>query len=1026
MAFGLGYNKTKILGAAEKCVMQGKIPAAIAEYTKILENEPRDLTILNIVGDLYLRINKTDEALKCFYKLGEAYLDDGFTRNAIAVYRRILRADANQIDAVLRVAELYTLQGQLGDARSHYQLAIDYYGRLNDNEKCAEVMEKTLLLDPENVPIRERLAQLYLQLNRKGEAATLFLAVAEAQADQGRSAEAEKSLKQARLLGVPGEQVALLQARILIDTDQPREAAEVLDRLPADKLDKAALNLQFHAYSSLGDLDRAAQVAQRLFHEHDDLAGLAMTCEQLVQQSRYSDALRYYQGMAEPLIAQRNISPLVEGVKKISAADPSNVEALQLLRDVFQKSDEVAEIQDIDERIAHLAEERGDQALVREMYAELSHLEPDNSHYRQKLQHVSGAAAPEEPARREVGFGEEMYQAPAIEQHLSAEEQELLKTATNESDLYITYRQFEKAIQPLEALLPRLPSNITLHERLLDLYKRSGAGAKAAGCCAALAKVYREAGDQDRAQEYGALEQKHRAAAPAAAPGAAEFAVPAAPEFAVPAAPEVQEFQVGGDAAFGLAVPEPPVAAAPAAEASEAGVREVDLSGWESMMAPPTAGPSREPAVAPPSDLAGGARQIEVYLQAGQISEATTLLSELQERYAGAPELDVLAERVAMASMGIVAQPEEAPAPAEPVFAPFETAPAPAPPPEAEKVQEFQFAEFPGLAAAEAAPAAAPPEMPVWPETTPASLGAEMPVPEAPPPAMVPPPAMPAVEPAPAPAPDVDLVLHLEQQAPPAGEVFELSVEEEAAPAAASAAPAAAPALPAAAPPAPAAAPPAPAAAPLGFEGLVGALDEELAGLGPPAAPAAAPPAAAAPPPAPVPAARTAPPPSPARPAPPAPKPPKPEGAGALAEVFEEFKEGMEEAGAEEDIETHFNMGVAFKEMHLYDEAIGEFQKAYQAAERAKSYSNYVRCCTLLAHCFREKGLPPLAVRWLENALKAPALEQDDILALRYEIGIAHEEAGNKKAALDSFLEVYALNIDYRDVAERIRELQGK
>ena len=119
-------------------------------------------------------------------------------------------------------------------------------------------------------------------------------------------------------------------------------------------------------------------------------------------------------------------------------------------------------------------------------------------------------------------------------------------------------------------------------------------------------------------------------------------------------------------------------------------------------------------------------------------------------------------------------------------------------------------------------------------------------------------------------------------------------------------------------------------------------------------------------------------------------------------------------------------MGVAFKEMNLLDEAIGEFQKAFQSAERAKSYSNYVRCCSLLAHCFLEKNLPLLAVRWLENALKAPGLEQEDIVALRYEIGAAQEMAGDKKAALGSFMDVYAQNIDYRDVAERIRDLQGK
>ena len=190
---------------------------------------------------------------------------------------------------------------------------------------------------------------------------------------------------------------------------------------------------------------------------------------------------------------------------------------------------------------------------------------------------------------------------------------------------------------------------------------------------------------------------------------------------------------------------------------------------------------------------------------------------------------------------------------------------------------------------------------------------------------------------------------------------------------------------------------------------LVGALEEELAGLEAPK-PAAKP---AAPPP---------PPPS---------APPKPAAAakkgGALGEVFDEFKEDMEAgAAAEEDIETHYNMGVAFKEMALLDEAIGEFQKAYQAAERVPQYPNFLQVCTLLAHCFMEKNLPDLAVKWLERALKAPAIDREGEMALRYEIGAAYDMAGNTTAALNSFMEVYSLNIDYRDVADRIRTLKGK
>jgi tetratricopeptide (TPR) repeat protein len=237
-----------------------------------------------------------------------------------------------------------------------------------------------------------------------------------------------------------------------------------------------------------------------------------------------------------------------------------------------------------------------------------------------------------------------------------------------------------------------------------------------------------------------------------------------------------------------------------------------------------------------------------------------------------------------------------------------------------------------------------------------------------------------------------------------ADDSFELALDEEPAPAKSRAASPASPPAAKAPPPPPS---PPPAQAGGGFDSLVGALEDELADVsapskgGPPPAlpqPAARPPAAGA----------SAP----------------PQSGGALADVFDEFKAGMEEAGAEGDIETHFNMGVAFKEMHLYDEAIGEFQKAFQAAERSKNFTNFVQCCTLLAHCFMEKGEPRLAVRWLENALKAPGLGPEDVMALRYEIGSSHEQAGNKKAALESFMEVYALNIDYRDVADRIRQLK--
>jgi tetratricopeptide (TPR) repeat protein len=110
--------------------------------------------------------------------------------------------------------------------------------------------------------------------------------------------------------------------------------------------------------------------------------------------------------------------------------------------------------------------------------------------------------------------------------------------------------------------------------------------------------------------------------------------------------------------------------------------------------------------------------------------------------------------------------------------------------------------------------------------------------------------------------------------------------------------------------------------------------------------------------------------------------------------------------------------------MALYDEAIGEFQKVHQLASKNKDYSHVVQCCSLLAICFLGKGLPQLAVKWYQTALDSPGVDAESTLALLYEMASAYEIAGDRQAALKSFLDVYARNIDYRDVAERIRSIQ--
>jgi tetratricopeptide (TPR) repeat protein len=80
---------------------------------------------------------------------------------------------------------------------------------------------------------------------------------------------------------------------------------------------------------------------------------------------------------------------------------------------------------------------------------------------------------------------------------------------------------------------------------------------------------------------------------------------------------------------------------------------------------------------------------------------------------------------------------------------------------------------------------------------------------------------------------------------------------------------------------------------------------------------------------------------------------------------------------------------------------------------------------TWLAQCFLEKGVPEAAVRWYDKALNVAGINGETRVALHYELASAYEAAGDKPSALHHFMDVYGNNIDYRDVAERIKALKS-
>lgn len=143
-----------------------------------------------------------------------------------------------------------------------------------------------------------------------------------------------------------------------------------------------------------------------------------------------------------------------------------------------------------------------------------------------------------------------------------------------------------------------------------------------------------------------------------------------------------------------------------------------------------------------------------------------------------------------------------------------------------------------------------------------------------------------------------------------------------------------------------------------------------------------------------------------------------------FTKMVQEIKNLVDE-DKDADFQTQFDLGVAYKEMGLHDEAIGQFQTSYRLAKDAGDQSKTARCCTLLASCFMDKGMPTATIRWAKLGLGTPGLSEDEIYALKYELASAYEKCGDTNRALECLNEIYEMNIHYRDVAQRVTQLSN-
>lgn len=1022
----MALDRAKSLASAEKFVKSGKISEAIAEYRKLAEDNSRDMGVVNKLGDLCVRAGKNQDAIRYFLRIAEFYAADGFLLKAIAMYKKISKLDPANVDCLQKLAGLYQQQGLTIEAKAQYLAVADRHIKGGQIKKAIEVFPRILEIEPDNMKVRMTYADLLVRSGSVPEAGREFRVVAQELAKKGMLDEAINVARKGAKL-VPGD--TDMMSLVLSLTKEAEKSpgdllATVVEMARANGDNPRSLALLGEAYLAAGRTADAEKVFQQLRGMQDAPPEVAAAVARFyISKDDADSALDWVSRAAEGYLSASRPSNGTGLLDEFLRAFPNHPGGLEKKAAVADRAGDrkarFEALQGLADVRLHAGDLDGAAGLVEQMRS----VDPQNPRCAEMLEQIDGlrgggakparaAIVPDiqegsldlEEGAAEVATGgdaleeveedfgprskiQDMADEPD-EEGEEPEDDDFISEHFTEAEVFVKYGLLEKAKEQLLKILAKYAKHVPSHTKLKEIYYEEGDKEKAVSECLTLAEILKA---KDRGEEAQDLlneairidpnnprvrELTAPAAAPAApagaskdAPAAAAAKAPAGGRAAAKAAPEKAAKPVRPEA------PGPGAARPEAAPAPELEIEEL-VSGDDLEIEPTARGAAAGKVLEEEAPDAGLELELEMPEEPTPKKPASPRAAPAPRETAGpVPERveeetpEDLAGDMSLGDLGdeITIEVEEDGAPAPPVPAGANQAGVMATmgsrDPDSEKLGEVDFYIDQGLLEeARAVLFQLQKQHPGSQEVAQRFERANRPSQETPP--------------APASQPetsglDLDverafgaqtMVIQAPRPAPPADApraakarpVFRVEKEQ--------------------------------AVAEGDFFDLAGELDRSLAE---------------------------------AQVAVDTQDQESLEGPGhSLDEIFRAFKKGVEQQVDAQDFETHYNLGIAYKEMGLIDEAIGEFQ--YAARDPAKM----VECCGILGLCFREKGMPQLALKWYQKGLDTPSLGEHESIGLRYDIAEVHKEEGEYKKAMQIYSEVYGMDSTYRDVAAKIKEMK--
>ncbi len=387
----MSFDKTKAMRSAEKFLSLGKIRSAISEYQRVAENDPKDFSTLNILGDLYVKNSEKQEAVACYTKVAEHYNKQGFAHKAISIYNKISRLQPNSMEVSEKLAQLYQSKGSIAEARMHYVALAEQHQRKGQKTEALSIWKQIAELDPNNTDIYLKIAETCEQEDQPDDAAKAFTEAGLRLSEQGQFESAVAAFTKA--LDIKKNYLRALNGMVkaqigLGDSD---EAAKILEGILEEQpYNRDILYLLVDCHLDMNNAAEAEQAIIKLVEQEPANYPKFLDLVKIYLADNDSNAAARILSMSsEHLLVGGQSEDFLNWTNEILARNPEQLDALRLLVRYHGWQRDEAELRKSLETLAEAAHQN--EAFDDEKYAlsQLVMIAPYETEYAKRLHELN-------------------------------------------------------------------------------------------------------------------------------------------------------------------------------------------------------------------------------------------------------------------------------------------------------------------------------------------------------------------------------------------------------------------------------------------------------------------------------------------------------------------------------------------------------------------------------------------------------------------------------------------------------------